>query len=263
LGRLDKSGFGMRYDLRSSIMDMQLSYFNGFRNDPAITRDTAVFDPQTFEPRQIVLAQTPFRIHNAGINLTVPAGSYIFRFEGAWMEPYGDDVPVEKPFSELSYVLEIEQSGPEISLIAGYYGKYMIDFEPAGGDVSLLTNGFPPAEALFPPGTIPDMAMVDSYMSGQIAGFNRLYNYQQEEFYHSVYASATVSMFHALIDMEIPGMYNFTAGELSLMPSLKFNVTDGLAIQMGAWFMSGKEASLYDMVAPVLNAGYLVIELNF
>ncbi len=263
LARLDKSGFGFRYDLRTSIMDLQISYFNGYRNDPAITADTAIFDPATFEPRQIDLAQTPFRIHNAGVNLTVPAGSYLFRFEGGWMEPYGDDAPAEKPFSELSYVFEIEQSGPEISLIAGYYGKYIIGFEPAGGDVSLLTNGFPSAETLFPPGTIPDMTMVESYMSEQIAGFNRLYNYQQEEFYHAVYASATVSMFHELIDLEMPGMYNFTAGELLLMPSLKFNVTDGLAVQMGAWFMSGKAVSLYDMVAPVLNAGYLVVELNF
>lgn len=263
LSRLDKSGFGFRYDLRTSIMDLQISYFNGYRNDPAITVDTAIFDPVTYEPRQIDLAQTPFRIHNAGGNLTVPAGSYIFRFEGGWMEPYGNDLPTEKPFSELSYVFEIEQSGPEISVIAGYYGKYIIGFEPASGDMSLLTDGIPPVEAIFPPGTIPNMEMIDEYISGQIAGFNRSYNYQQNEFYHSVYASATVSMFHALIDLEIPGMYNFTAGELSLMPSLKFDVTDGLAVQMGAWFMSGKDASLYEMVAPVLNAGYLVVELNF
>ncbi|MCA1746819.1 MAG: hypothetical protein LC655_03920, partial [Bacteroidales bacterium] len=109
----------------------------------------------------------------------------------------------------------------------------------------------------------PDPGMIQEVVSGQIAGFNRLFNYQEQEFYHAVYASVTVSVFHELIDLEFPVMYNFTAGELTLMPSLKINVTDGLTFKTGAYYLSGKKSSLFDMIGPALNAGYALIELNF
>lgn len=262
-GLLSESGFGFRYDLRSGFMDLQLSYYNGFRNDPAISLDTAVFDAASLQPEMIGLAREPYRIHSAGFNITIPVGSYLLRTEGAWMEPFSEEGPQEKPLSELAYTLEIEQSGPNVSLIAGYYGKYILDFEGLESDLSMLTEGFPDPAAFFPPGTVPDQAALVDYIGLQVHGFNRLYNYQQKEFYHAAYASATISVLHDQVEVEIPGMYNFTTGELTFMPAVKYDVTDGLSLQMGAFFLAGDEQSLFDLIAPVLNAGYLLVEFNF
>jgi hypothetical protein len=261
--RFDESSFGIRYDLRSSLLDVELSYFNGYRNTPSVTLDTLQLNTSTFQPEELLLVQAPYRIHSAGLNLTIPAGSYLFRTEGGWLQPFNNEFDATQPFPELSYVFEIEQSGSNATVIAGYYGKYILDFEKAEGELSLLTGEGPDLTGLFPPGTTPDPETIPEIVSGQIDGFNRLYNYQEEEFYHAVYASVTVSLFHELIDLEVPGMYNFTAGELSLMPSLKINVTDGLTFRAGAYYLSGKESSLFEMIGPALNAAYALIELSF
>jgi hypothetical protein len=259
----DESSFGIRYDLRSSLLDLELSYFNGYRNTPSVTFDSLRLNPSTFQPEELLLGQAPYRIHSAGLNLTIPVGSYLFRTEGGWLQPFDNEVDAIHPFPELSYVFEIEQSGSNVTAIAGYYGKYILDFEKAEGELSLLTGEEPDLTGLFPPGTTPDPGMIQEVVAGQIDGFNRMYNYQEEEFYHAVYASVTVSLFHEMIDLEVPGMYNFTVGELSLMPSLKINVTDGLTFKAGAYYLSGKESSLFEMIGPALNAGYALIELSF
>ena len=260
---INKSSFGFKYDLRSSLLDMELSYFNGYRNTPSVTLDSLRLNLSTLQPEELLLGQAHYRIHSAGLNFTVPVGGYLFRTEGGWLQPFGNDTDAIHPFPELSYVFEIEQTGSNATVIAGYYGKYILDFEKPEGDLSLLTEANPDMTGLFPPGTAPDPGMIQEIVSGQIDGFNRLFNYQEKEFYHAVYASVTVSLFHELIDLEFPGMYNFTAGELTLMPSLKINVTDGLTFKAGAYFLSGKSSSLFEMIGPALNAGYALIELNF
>jgi hypothetical protein len=260
---ISESSFGFKYGLISSLLDMELSYFNGYRNSPSVTMDSLQLNLSTFQPEELLLGQVPYRIHSAGLSLTIPAGSYLFRTEGGWLQPFGNHANATHPFSELSYVLEIERSGSNGTVIAGYYGKYILEFEAPESDLSLLTEANPDLAALFPPGAIPDPGMIQEVVSGQIVGFNRLYNYQEEEFYHAVYASATVSLFHELIDLEFPGMYNFTAGELTFMPSLKINVADGLTFKAGAYCLCGKESSLFEMIGPALNAGYALIELSF
>jgi hypothetical protein len=260
--RIKEGSFGFNYDLRTRFLDMELSYFNGYRNNPSIQMDTAIFNFTTQSPDLIQLSKTPYRIHSAGFNLTVPLGSYLFRTEASWMSPMEDEA-LTLPFSEMSYTAEIEQSGNNITIIGGYYGKYILDYKDKSVETIGITDEFPDVTTLFPPGTPMDLAMIQGYTESQIEGFNRLYNYQNEEFYHSAYASITISMFYDLIDLELPCMYNFTSEELTLMPSLKINITDGLAVQIGAYYLYGAENSIYELISPVLNAGYGMVQLKF
>jgi hypothetical protein len=256
------SGFGLRYDLRSKLLDLQLSYYNGFRNTPVLATETFVVDTSTFTPKQISLAQQPARVHSAGLNLTIPVGSYLIRTEIGWLDAIEDSLGAA-PFTEIGYVLEIEQSGSNISLIAGYYGKYIFDFEPTPVETAFFSGQFPPLNELLPPGTPPGAALLANYTDAQVKGFNRLYEYQQDEWMHAAYAIADISMFNELASLKIPGMYNFTTGELTLMPALNLSVTDGFSAEIGAYFLNGKAGSLYDMIAPSLNAGYLQLKLVF
>ncbi|MDA3824289.1 MAG: hypothetical protein PF450_16975 [Bacteroidales bacterium] len=260
--KIKEGSFGLNYDLRTRFLDLGLSYFNGYRNNPSIQMDTAIFNFTTLSPDLIQLRKTPYRIHSAGFNLTVPVGSYLFRTEAAWMSPMEDET-LALPFSELSYTAEVEQSGNNITLIGGYYGKYILDYKELSVETIGITDEFPDVTTLFPPGTPMDMTMIQSYTGSQIEGFNRLYNYQNEEFYHSAYVSVTISMFYNLVDLELPCMYNFTSEELTLMPSLKFNITDGLSVQFGAYYLYGKKNSIYNLSGPVLNAGYGLIQYKF
>ncbi len=256
------SGYGFRYDLRSGALDLQLSYYNGFRNTPVLSTEIFALDTFTMAPKKISLGQQPVRIHSAGLNITVPAGSFLIRTEVGWLDAIEDSLDAA-PFNELGYTLEIEQSGSNVSLIAGYYGKYIFDFEPTPVETAFFSGSFPPISELLPPGTPPDPAILTNYVETQVTGFNRMYEYQRDEWMHAVYAIADISMFHELVTLKIPGMYNFTIGELTLMPEVKFMITDGLSAGFGAYILKGKDGSLYDMVAPSLNAGYLQVQLKF
>ncbi len=263
-GPLNRSSFGIKYDLRTSVLDLDLSYYNGYRNTPSISLDTAIFNFTTFQPERISLLERSCRIHSTGLNLTVPIGSYLFRSEIAWMDFTGEqDAGTKLPLPELTYAFEVEQSGANVTFIAGYYGKYILDFVDGDFTPALLTDGFPDPATIFPPGSIPEFQDVTGYVDQQVEGFNRLYNYQQKEFYHSAYLSLTVSMLHNMIELDVPGMYNFTAAEFTLMPALKFNISDNFSFTMGSYSLFGKENSLYDMAGPVLNAAYGMLQLKF
>ncbi|MCF8225006.1 MAG: hypothetical protein K9J30_03920 [Bacteroidales bacterium] len=259
---LENSGYRFNYDVRTGYFDMSLSFFHGYRNTPSIHTDTAVFDSLTMQPEMILLKKKPYKINSAGLNLTVPLGNYLIRAEAGWLQPV-EDLNVSHTFPEISYTAEIEQSGSNITVIAGYYGKYILDFEKNEVDVSGITDEFPDPSGIFPPGTAPDLTIVNEYITEQTDGFNRLYNYQAKEFYHAVYASMSIHLFHELLTIDIPGMYNFSASELTMMPSLKFNITDGLSARFGGYYLYGKDNSLYALAGPELNALYMMLDLRF
>lgn len=261
---ISDGSFALKYDLRSAILDLDLSYFNGYRNTPSLALDTAIFNMTSFQPELLRLSQRPYRINMAGLNMTIPAGSYLFRLEAAWMDPAKEqEYDPHLPLSELSYVAEIEQSGANVSLIAGYYGKYLPDFIRADFNPALLKGEMPPISDIFPPGVSPSLSGLSSFLDTEIKGFNRLINYQQYEISHSAYAILKMSAFNDLIDLEIPVMYNFTVGELTLMPSLAFKIADGFSFKLGAYSIFGKENTLYDLIGPGLNAGFGMLQLKF
>ncbi len=255
-------GFGVRYDLRSSVLDMQLSWFNGFRNNPALAIDTAVFDQSTFAPELIRIKQEPVRINSLGFNLTVPLERSLVRTEIGWTDPVNDSV-TGGMLHELGYTLEIEQSRENVSVIAGYYGKYIHNFRPVDTDPSLLAGELPELSGLFPPGSAPDLQVLQDYFRTQVNGFNRIYDYQQQKFMHAAYVILDLKFFNNMVGFEIPCMYNFTAKELTLMPSVEFSFTDGLSGRMGAYYLCGEDKSLFDLVSSSMNALFLGLEMKF
>ena len=258
---ISESSFSVQYDIRSRIFDLGLSYYNGYRNTPSIQTDTILFDPATMLPESIRLVKTPYRINAAGLNLSIPVGSYMLRMEGGWIDPLEAD-SIQLPFSELSYTAEIEQLGDNINITAGYYGKYIIDFQASDFAASLL--GAPSdMSGLFPEGAVPDLQQLYAFSKSQVEGSNRLIDQQAEEFYHAAYAVMNLSVLHDQLEINVPAMYMFTTKELTLMPSITVHITDGLSFQLGAYYLHGKENSLFDAVSPVLNAGYGMLKVEF
>lgn len=261
---IKESSYGLLYDLRSSLLDVSLSFYNGYRNDPKFTIQSATFDPLTFAPQRMDLRQEAFRINAAGVNMSVPLGSYIFRTEAAWTSPVDEaDELVYLPMSELSYIGEIEQNGANINLIAGYYGKYILSFEAPAADAASLTGEFPDLATLLPEGVVPTQEIIDGIMADHIGAFNQLYDYQMQEFYHSIYASVSVFLLNDALKLELPVVYNFTTSELVLRPVVEYSITDGMILQAGYSYMSGEEDSLYDLVGPTLNSAWLSVKVMF
>lgn len=199
----------------------------------------------------------------AGVDFSIPVGSWIITAEGAWFQTTQSHEGVEYlPFPELSYTAEIEKSGSWLTVIAGYHGKYILDFTPALAkpELSAEQEQFLP---LIQSGVNITSEVVDAMVREQISAFNRLYNYQLEEYYHSTFLVLNGDFLHGAMEISVPVIYNITTEEWMVQPSISWMPADGLRVKAGFSGFYGGDDSLFDLVGPVLNAGFLSMTFTF
>jgi hypothetical protein len=260
---LSESSYGINLDLHHPIIDAALYWFSGYNPWPGIRVDSFILDPESMQPELLQLLEHPYRIRMAGLDFSLPLGSWIIRTEGAWQESTGDRTSNEHiPFPELAYAAEIERSLGNFDLVAGYYGKYIMDYEdpvfppslsPDAESLHGLING----QGTFTP------ALFDDLVRNQIASFNRLYNYQLEPQYHSAFVVISGQFFYDILECAVPLIYNFTTEEWMVQPRISYRPADGVEVSVGFSGLYGPGDSLYDLVGPVLNAGYVTFKISF
>lgn len=260
---LDEGSYGIQLDLHAPAMDAALYWFDGYHNWPGIAFDSFIMDTLSMEPTALNIYEKAYRIMMAGLDFSIPVGSWIFTAEGAWFQAKENHEGIDYlPFPELSYTAEIEKSASWLTMIAGYYGKYIMDFVPAQArpELSAEQEQFLP---LVEGGINLTSDLVDAAVREQIAAFNRLYNYQLEEYYHSTFLVLRGDFFHSMLEISVPLIYNISTEEWIAQPSISWMPVDGLRVKAGFSGLWGPGSSLYDLVGPVLNAGYLAMTLTF
>jgi hypothetical protein len=261
--KLDEGNYGIRLDLHAPVMDAALYWFDGFHSWPGIGFNSFIMDSLTMEPLALNIQEKAYGIRMAGVDFSIPVGSWIFRAEGAWFQANESHEGIEYlPFPELSYTGEIEKSGSWLTSIAGYYGKYILDYNPALAEpvLSADRDQFLP---LIHAGIPITNEAVDGLVKNQVDAFNRLYNYQLEEFYHSVFLVLKGDFLHSVLEVSIPVIYNITTKEWLTQPTISWAPADGLQVKAGFNGFWGNKNTLFDMVGPVLNAGFISMTLMF
>ena len=260
---LNEGNYGIQLDLRSPALDAALYCFDGYHNWPGIAFDSFVMDSLSMKPMALNIYEKSYQLMMVGLDFSIPVGSWIFTAEGAWFQAKEKHEETEYlPFPELSYTAEIEKSGSWLTVIAGYYGKYIMDFVPARASAELSAEQeqfLPLVEA----GINLTSELVDAAVQEQVAAFNRLYNYQLEEYYHSTFLVLKGDFFHSALEISIPLIYNISTEEWIAQPSLTWVPSDGLRIKAGFSGLWGSDNSLYDLVGSVLNAGYVAMTFTF
>jgi len=259
---LKNGSYGLKYDLFLKRFDASLSWFDGYNHWPGISYQSAVFDTETYQPVEIVLFEKAYRTQALGLDFAVPAGAWIFRFEGAWQNTTSYHEKEYIPYPELAYTAEIERSGSNLTFLAGYYGKYISDFIPPvrTPELSFDSNML---VALMQSGLVITPDIVDDEIRNRIKAFNMLYNYQMEEFYHSAFVVLKSNFFYDKLELSIPVIYNFTSEEWTIRPGITYKPYDGIHLQAGYEAYYGPEGSLYDLIGPVLNSGYISVKVIF
>ncbi|MFO7574386.1 MAG: DUF1302 family protein [Bacteroidales bacterium] len=261
LGGKSMAGYGVKLDFYLRSIDFSVSWFNG--NDPLpairfenidvnIGEETVDFD--------ITLNVTPYRISRFGADFEAVAGRFGLRGEASYTKP-------ELSFRDTPYVPMPEvkwSAGADIMLGdfligAEYIGKYITDFEASPVDP------VPPGD--MPPLTPDQIAMIpggiDGYTVMQITAFNRLYMYQLERSYHSVGMRVEADMAAGRVSPGLVTLYNFTSGDLAMVPSVKYRPSDGVMIIGGADIYKGREGSLYDIIDRPLTNLFLALRVDF
>jgi hypothetical protein len=260
---LDQGSYGLRYDLFTRQLDLSLYWFEGYHHWPGIAYHSFVAQSGSMELEQLDLLEKAYQIRMAGVDMEIPVSSWILRGEMAWQKSKEDPLESEHiPSPEFSYAAEVERSGSYYSLVAGYYGKYIGEYTASSAEPSLETGQEEILEFL-PPGIVPTSEDMDGLIREKIRAFNRLYNYQLEEIYHSVYLAGRVFLLQDRLELTLPVIHHFTTGEWILQPWIAYSPADDLKIAAGYSGLLGPEKSLHDLAGPSLNAVYLSLKVSF
>jgi hypothetical protein len=254
--------YGLKADFHFKSIDWSLSWFDGYDPMPGVALDEFSIDMTQQIPAPYTrLSVKPYKNRVLGIDFETTAGALGIRGEAAWSDP------------ELSFKTNEYVPMPEVKWAAGadwstgiwrftgeYSGKYITEFSPATVDPLIGTE--PDYSQLAAMLTIPGFD-IEAYVKQQVGAFNRLYNNQLKESYHSAGLRVEADMMYGKLLPSLLTMYNFTSRDLLIIPEIKIKPADGLAVTIGAELYSGKKGSLYDLVNDFMNGAYVSLRVDF
>jgi hypothetical protein len=254
--------YGLKVDFYMNRIDWSLSWFDGYDPMPGISLSSFTLDTGSGIPVfNMILAETPYKIRQAGLDFETSAGLFGLRGEAAFSVPeLSAEIHEFVPFPELKWVAGIDWSSGIWRLTGEYSGKLVTHFTPS------LTAS--------PVGTEPDYLELaglltdptfdaGTYIKDQVGAFNRLYNYQVDRVYHSAGLKAEAELAYGRILPSVLTMYNFISGDLLVIPEVRLKPADGFTITGGAEIYSGRKNSLFDLVKDFMNNVYVSLRVDF
>ncbi len=260
----DKSmfGYGLKTDFHLQHLDFSFSWFDGFDPMPgtALTR----FNLDLSGPVPVPytgLTMEPYKIRNIGLDFETTAGNSGFRGEAAWSIPCKSFKTNEYvPLQEIKWVAGTDWTSGNWRFALEYSGKFIPGFIPVSATPILGTEtDFNQLAILL---SIPGFNLED-YVRDQVGAFNRLYNYQLKEFYHSAGFRVETDLLYGKLTPSVFTLYNFTSHDFFLRPEIKYKPSDGLTIKIGGEFYSGPKGSIYDIINEFMNCFTVALRVDF
>jgi hypothetical protein len=254
--------YGVKGDLHLRGIDIGLSWFDGYDPMPGTALTSFTIDLSGPAPlTSTVLEMKPYSTKMAGLDFETSLGPLGIRGEAAWTKPDSSYLTHEYvPLEEIKWVAGIDYSIGKWRFTGEYSGKTIPSFTPAlaepifGSEIDF--------EKLLEMLAIPGFDL-NEYIRNQIGAFNRLYNYQLKKNYHSGGIRIETDLAYGRLLPSLFTIFNFTTGDLLVIPEIRIKPTDGLTITAGAEIYSGKKSSLFDIVDNFMTSIYIGIKADF
>jgi hypothetical protein len=239
------SSYAFRLNLEYPQIDGSVSYYDGYATLPGFAHDLT----QT----GVLLTPSAYRIHAIGCDFASTVGSYGIRGEAAFKKTYDDHKQFNYlPNPNLKYVLGIDKSVGDFSLLVQYAGEYIVDFTEL--NLPVLTD----------PSNLQALGIYKQQMADyNITRMNRLFLQQGDKTSHSLTARVGRTLLHETLKLEIAGIYNFTTKEYVARPSMSYDFTDALVLCIGGQYLDGPNESLYKLENKSLSYMFAELKLSF
>ncbi|TAJ11915.1 hypothetical protein DMA11_14950 [Marinilabiliaceae bacterium JC017] len=227
----DNSSYGIKLDLEKPAIDASVSFFNGYYKMPSIEWN--------HQPGNTEVYLNAFRTSIIGADFSTVTGKYGLRGEFAYSIP--DDKTHNQQFipsKQLEYTLGFDREWGNFSLIAQYIGKYIIDFSD---DTPTPSNVF----------------------QATLAHYNQLLFAQTDEITHSVSLRPAANLLHETLSIEMLSLANCTTEEFYFKPLVEYQVSDNIALNVGAQLYYGPDATMFGLLEKQINAGFAEVKINF
>lgn len=251
--------WGVRGDFTFSAFDAGLQYFHGPDLMPGLT----LINADWTNPLQPVVSVegVPYITSSTGFDFETTVSPFVLRGALAFTVPVeGKEGNEEIPFSQLEWVAGLDWTPGAVRLTAEYSGKKVFDFYKAPYDPILGTE--PDMQKLAELFNTPGFDPVE-FTRLQIEAFNRLYNNQLHEYYHSAGLRIETDLLYGRLVPSITAVHNFTSKDFTIRPALKYKPSDGIALSAGYDYYSGPAGGMYDIIDDFMNAVYFAIRIDF
>lgn len=254
--------YGMRADVHLSMIDLGLSWFDGYdpMNGIALTDFRLEMSGQVPIPFT-ELSMTPYKTRIIGIDFETTAGSFGIRGEAALSEPHLSFKSHEYvPLPELKWVLGTDWSLGAWRIFGEYSGKRVNKFISSAADPLI---GSEPDYTLFAQMMANPGFDLSGYVRDQVGAFNRLYNYQLMRYYHTGSIRVETELAYGKLLPAVFSIYNFSSRDFLIIPEIRYKPSDGFTITAGAEYYKGKKSSLFDITDDFMNSFYVSLRVDF
>lgn len=255
----DCYSWGVRGDFTFRGFDAGLQYYHG----PDLMPGLSLVSADYTNPLQPVISVegVPYIVSSTGFDFETTVSPFVLRGAVAISTPAEDKGGNEEvPFRQVEWVAGLDWTPGALRMTAEYSGKKVLDFYEAPYDPIL--------------GTEPDMQQLMALFSTpgfdpfeftrlQIEAFNRLYNNQLHEYYHSAGLRIETDLLYGRLIPSITTVYNFTSGDFTIRPAVRYKPSDGVTISAGYEHYSGANGGMYDIIDEFMKAAYISIRVDF
>lgn len=250
--------YGINTRLHFRNIDMSFSFMNAYNPLPGTGFESLIMPLPGQEAMPEVLMQLKgYRINMLATNLEFALGKTLFRAEAAYVKTKESNSTEYIPFSEVLWVTGIEPSTGDFRILFEYMGKHIIDYyDPLYDPVLPDLESFSGAGQLSP-------EEIEVIIREQTASFNRLYNYQLNQYAHSVGFRLAYDNNISILKPELNLIYNISCNELFVNARIVIKPIDNLSIMLGTDIYHGKDNSLFDMINEELTSISLGMRVDF
>ncbi|MBN1472850.1 MAG: hypothetical protein JW925_13835 [Syntrophaceae bacterium] len=232
---LKNSSLALKTGVVLGPFDGSVSWFRGYMPMPGIFLLTET-DGSSID---LFAKAKSYKMNVFGADFSTSVGSFGLRGEFAYRRPTDDyslDTNYYIPNPDFQYVLGVDRSIGNFSVIVQYIGRYVSDFK---------------AE-------ITGNAIVK-----ELESINRMAASQQNQISHTVMMRPSLALFHETCTLEFIGLYYISTEEWLLRPSVAYNLADALTLKAGWEGFIGPDGTLFGNIQDALSAGFVELKASF
>lgn len=254
LPRMQNGTEGGRIHLEFPAVEMSASYVYGYAPLPGLARGPITdFGLVT---AQAAVSRTAYKQHVIGFDFATTLGDWLgLRGEAAYRDPVNFRERVYAPNPDVQYVVGVDHTFGDVSIIAQYLGRYVFNYQKydaSGVDTEQL---YLQAMAREPEAEVQIDAVLRA--KNQIL-FSQL---------HQVQNMASLRLewltMHQTLTASALAFVNFSTQEWLLFPKVAYALSDNMTATVGAEIYEGPSNTLFGVIRSELSAGYAELRMAF
>jgi hypothetical protein len=251
---LFKSGLeAVRAHLELPAVELSASYLYGYAPLPGL--DIEQVNLTLNENANVVVSRKAYDQHVLGFDFATTLGEIGVRGEVAYRVPLHHRRRLYAPNPDVQYVLGLDHTFDEVSVLAQYIGRYTVNWrEEFTGEAS--TEDLP----RFGEG---QRAEVNEFIANTLRGKNQILFNQLARVQNLATLRLEWLTLHQTLSLSTLGMMNFTTQEWLLFPKVGYQISDNLSATVGAEIYAGPYDTLFGVIDSRLSAGYAELKMSF